>query len=609
MKLKRIFAVVLGMLMLAAAAVFATACEGKGESSGDARVPLSYFDYAELEGDDYNRETVYRNDLDTVGADPSVIYVTEGDQAGYYYMYITSDDIGASGFLAYRSKDLNSWECTGLAYSPVAYYDDATDTTYSSFASANFWAPETIYDEELGLYFLFYNASYLYSDLGFYLDVAVSENPQGPFTQYALWVQEQEDVSAEVKAQWAPVEDANAAGIAGVSKLMVYKPLFDFSKMDPADPLYEANNGGYMKVIDASPFIDPVSGDKYVYFCHDLGGSYATSTIYVLAVNDDWTPKLDDNGYYDTVVKLTDTRSETVGGENSAALNEGNVNEAPFVVYNAENKLYYLMFSCNSYWEKTYQVHVAVGSSPTGPFEKLTREEGGFLLYSEALWSWASGTGHHSFVTANGKMFIVYHAHQDRMTGGGTRAIAFDEVVWTMNGDGEDAILIPYVNGPSYAFMPQTTGEWSNIAGEAEIEADNVAEGSSVEYLNDGVVDIHGDSFVHEFEMDAGTATITITFDDYKEIRSLFIFQSHDYDLAFNQIPSVEFSFRDGDFTGTAYTETLSFDWDRYYVDSQLVSGANFAIEFAPMEVNKITIHVANTSFVHAISEIMVIGK
>ncbi len=611
MKLKRIFAVVLGALMLASVAAFA-GCEGSSDAGGDAgRVALSYYDYYDIEDDTaYNHETVYENDLETVGADPSVIYVTEGDQAGYYYMYITSDDIGASGYLSYRSTNLNDWECMGLAYSPVAYYDAETDTTYSSFASANFWAPEVIYDEDLKLYFMFYNASYLYRGLEFYIDVAVSENPQGPYTQYALWIQEQDDVSAEVKAQWAPVEDAEAADTAGVNKMMIYKPLLDFSKMDPSDDLYETRDNGYMKVIDASPFIDPVSGDKYLYFCHDLGGSYSTSTIYVIAMNDDWTPKLDENGYYAQVEKLTDTACLTVGGTTTASLSEGNVNEAPFVVYNEESGLYYLMFSVNSFTEKTYQVHTAVSTSPTGPFTKLTREEGGFLLYADSAWSYASGTGHHSFVTVGDTTYIVYHAHQDRMSGNSTRAIAFDEVVWTENGDEEDSILVPYVNGPSYAYMPQTAGgEWSNIADEATVESDNVAAGSSVEYLNDGIIDIHGDDFIYEFEMDAGAATITITFDDYREITALFIYQSNDYDLAFNQISSVEFSFRDGDVTGTAYTEALLFDWDKYYLDGFMVAGANFAIEFAPMEVNKITITLPNVNFAHAISEIMVLGK
>ena len=32
-------------------------------------------------------DVFYRNDLLTVGADPDVLYITEGEEAGYYYMF------------------------------------------------------------------------------------------------------------------------------------------------------------------------------------------------------------------------------------------------------------------------------------------------------------------------------------------------------------------------------------------------------------------------------------------------------------------------------------------------------------------------------------------
>ena len=32
-------------------------------------------------------EIFYKNELLTVGADPDVIYISEGEDAGYYYMY------------------------------------------------------------------------------------------------------------------------------------------------------------------------------------------------------------------------------------------------------------------------------------------------------------------------------------------------------------------------------------------------------------------------------------------------------------------------------------------------------------------------------------------
>ena len=586
--MKKILSVVLSVFTLFGI-VFASGCTKKAEN-----VELEYYDYYE-KSESYDKNVAYRNDLVTMGADPSVIYVTEGEEAGYYYMYLTSDDIGASGFQCFRSKDLNDWECMGVAYNPTAYYDEEDGKSYVSFATAKYWAPETIYDPELKLYFLFYNATYIGTEWKFYLDCAVSENPQGPFVQYAQYKGED------------PVYNSKL-------DLYIYEPMLDFANINPEDPLYEKNSDGYMKVIDASPFIDPKTGDKYLYFVHDLGSfdGYVgsnTSSIYVLAVNDDWTPVLDENGYYKTVKKLTEAQCLTVGGPTVSSLNEGKVNEGPFVLYNPDNEKYYLMFSVNTYTQKTYQVRVAVSDSPIGPFTKLTRDEGGFLLYAGSNWSWASGTGHHSVVTANGKTFVVYHAHTNRVNGNSARAIAFDELLWTTNNDG---LIIPYVNGPSYSLMPQTAGEYSNIAPEAKVTSTNVAENSDVSYINDGIVKFHDDGIAKEFEMADGSAKITLTFDTYREVTALFIYNSSDYDKTIGAISSVELKFKDEEkkVEGTAVTGQLLFDWDRYFTyEGLLIPGGSFAIQFEPLMVKEITINIPNIEGIHAISDIMVLGK
>lgn len=66
----------------------------------------------------YNSSLFYVNTLEFQIADPSVIYVTEGEDAGYFYAYGTSDEIGCHGIQAWRSKDLSHWECTGIAFLP-----------------------------------------------------------------------------------------------------------------------------------------------------------------------------------------------------------------------------------------------------------------------------------------------------------------------------------------------------------------------------------------------------------------------------------------------------------------------------------------------------------
>ena len=91
-------------------------------------------------------DVFYYNDLATVGADPDVLYISEGPDAGYYYMYITSDDLHGAGFLAYKSRDLVIWSCAGVAagrcgVDGVIWYFDfktrrGTDGAWSKIHSA-----------------------------------------------------------------------------------------------------------------------------------------------------------------------------------------------------------------------------------------------------------------------------------------------------------------------------------------------------------------------------------------------------------------------------------------------------------------------------------------
>lgn len=574
----------------------------------------------------YNHDLVYQNDLTEKGADPSAIYVTEGEEQGYYYMYSTSDPIGATGYLCYRSKNLNDWECMGVAYNPTMYIEDGI--TYSSFSTAMYWAPEVIYDAEMGLYLMFYNASFLYNPYKFYIDVAVSESPKGPFVQYAKWITDSETATDEQKQEWAPVVDNDSAHKAGLGdgKLKVFRPLLDFARFPAGTQIDESwykgdsirkeerdKDGnlirvteelpGYMKVIDASPFIDE-DGEKYLYFTQDLGDYHSESAICVIKMNDDWTPD------YTQMKKLTVANQQKIEDNKSVTgypdYVEGNTNEAPFMVRRG-NK-YYLMLSVNQYTQIGYSVRVAVGDSPMGPFTKLTREEGGWLLYREG--EWMSGTGHHSIVNANGSSFIVYHAHIDRKLGSiqGGRAFAFDEIQWVTNQNG---LEVPHCNGPTYSHMPLITGDWKNIAADAEVECTNVAEGSDAKYLNDGIIKIHDDTpFIKEFEMKEGAAEITLTFEDYREVTGLFIANSYSYDLSVGRISNIEFKFKDGDYKGTASTGDLLYDWNKYYPGQEYyVTGGTFAIEFKPMLVKSITITLPKVSEARALSEIMVLGK
>lgn len=533
------------------------------------------------EGDDI----FYRNDLLTVGADPDVIYISEGEDAGYYYMYITSDDLHGAGFLAYKSRDLVEWVCAGVALRSEGSYDEATGFTTVSYAFSNYWAPEVIYDQESKLYYMFYTANRydtsFASALYFFGDIAVSESPAGPFVQYNKYFGKEPVVIDEEK------------------KIMAYEPAFDFSKMDPSHPLYESETDGYMKVIDLNPFIDPVSGKKYVYFCHDLGKEQAISesSIYVMALHDDYTPD------YAQIQALTTVNSLELNGKQDITLNEGSTNEAPYMIYNEQSGKYYLLYSANAYYQKTYCVRVAVGDSPMGPFRKLSQAEGGYLLYADSHWTWASGTGHCSVVSRDGQDYIVYHAHLDRVNGNSKRGIAMDELNWAENGNG---LLVPVANGPSAALLPLTTYQYENVADKAKISADHIAEGTA-EAMTDGIIVHRESSFLQDTTFDGSAATVKLQFDAPETVCGIAVYNSYDYDYLYSNIKSIRLQLADG---GYKLFKDLSFDWSKYYTEEgYVIPGGSIAIEFEPAEVKAIEISMPGADAQYAISEIAVMAK
>lgn len=530
---------------------------------------------------EYNHDAFYRNDLLTVGADPSVIYINEGKDAGYYYMYATSNEMYGTGFLAYKSNDLINWECQGVALKSKGKYIENEDKTIISFGFSNYWAPEVIYDANSKLYYMFYSANRydtaFNNGLYFFGDIAVSEDPAGPFVQYNEYYNQ------------------NLVLVDKTNNVYAYEPVFDFSKMSNNHPLYEINSDGYIKIIDLSPFIDPKTGNKYVYFCHDLSSALAISKsqIYVMALDDNWMPK------YDEVYALTMPNRYTLDGDDNIELNEGKVNEAPFMVY--RDGKYYLLYSANSYMQKTYSVRVAIADSPVGPFRKLTKEEGGYLLYADSYWTWSSGTGHCSVVNKDGQDYIVYHEHQDRTLGNSSRSIAVDEIAWTKNNDGLNVMV---ANGPSYAVLPKTSSKYMNIAKDATIEANKALNSTSL--LNDGVVKYHDDlDFINECRFEDGSGTISLKFDDYKNVYGITIYNSCNYDYMFSKIENITLKTDKGD----KKLGSLTYNWNDYYTEEGFViPGGNFSIGFKQTKVNEIIIELKDIDFNYAISEIAVLG-
>jgi len=87
-------------------------------TTDDTKGTFSYKEQLLSEDMDYNSSLYYLNTLEFQLADPTVVYIEEGEEAGYFYAYGTSDDIRVYGFQSWRSKDLTNWESMGIAYKP-----------------------------------------------------------------------------------------------------------------------------------------------------------------------------------------------------------------------------------------------------------------------------------------------------------------------------------------------------------------------------------------------------------------------------------------------------------------------------------------------------------
>jgi len=88
---------------------------------------------------------------------------------------------------------------------------------------------------------------------------------------------------------------------------------------------------------------------------------------------------------------------------------------------------YYFMWSEGGWTGPDYAVAYAIGSSPSGPFERI-----GKILQQDSTI--ATGAGHHSMLNAGDKWYIVYHRRPLGDTGRDHRVVAIDEVRFDAQG-------------------------------------------------------------------------------------------------------------------------------------------------------------------------------
>ena len=563
----------------------------------------------------FNNNLFYRNDYTIPGADPGVFRVTDPTDPDYgmFYCYAT---IQTGQFIAYASPDLTTWDGRGVVINSTTKGDDYRKVLYSDL-----WAPEVIFDEDTGKYYMFFSATPYDTD---YTDqtqsylrtepfIAVADSPRGPFSLI-----EHNDYL-----------DYDGQPLSGGKRIMRY------SMFDPYQMYAAAKRLGledldkeafhYFRSIDFHPWVDPTDGTKYLYIKREKSQHHS---IFVMTmIDNEW-----DHPDYDSLVRLTRPRYYTVDDTSIENYNPVEAatycNEGPWMDYH--NGKYYLTVSINAYTDRSYSVIQAVSDSPMGPFRKLTEDEGGILLSTDSQTrDDISGPGHHSNIEVDGKLYIVYHVHDSIQKGGGSRHVVADEIKWITIKDkfGED-LDIMYVNGPTHSIQPrfEFASDYVNIAGEATIEATNLDPESSVKWLNDDLLTMTNNvnvamvnEYVKESEFTDSTK-ITLTFDEDKPMKSLMVYNSKNMSSAFTKVKKATFYSKDG---SVSYLDDLKFDFyaNTSADDEDVIRPGCAAIaEFDTLNAYKVELDIDPATedeiFVHgedgvqlAISEIKVLAE
>ena len=624
----------LGLAVAMGATIGLSACGNDGK-------PLSNY---QGENKDENGSTVYNTSLFYDNAlkqgypDPQVLDDTE--RTGYYYLYGTSD------FQVMRSENLAVWEPVCIAL------DRAQTEEVKNCLSSSNWAPEVIYDGETELYYMFFSAT---PDAGkdssdtskkgvatfmqnktFQMYVATSSSPTGPFkvvnfkdetscgagnTHTYNTTAEKEITQAQAESGQYAYKTDTASGKYYEASFPQYWAKYCLFQPDQLSKLMQKNglgvNGGtsiqtydagYYATIDPSPFVDPVTGKKYLYFKAE-GNLDPDWNISVGVEMENWLkPKWDTAQYL--AVDHFKTVDDWKNGENkgvSYEMSDYTCNEGQFMLHHRDESgkdWYYLTFSVNNYEKREYQVGMAVGDNPLGPFRKLEEYEGGLLLSAGNIDSGTvSGAGHHSFVTVGNQLYIAYHRHRNALKPSADRYTAIDEVKFITVEDinGED-MVIPYVNGPTDTLqpLPDLFSGYTNVAPKAAVSCTDTE--TEIGCVTDGLLSVYklaDEDFTNYIRESYITKTSTFSFDfeNETEVRAVMVYNSATVSTMFFNISRMEFVLADGT---TRVIENVKFDVEQYCdIGGQnndtvryIKSGAAAFAEFYDIKVKSVKIKV-----------------
>ena len=290
-------------------------------------------------------------------------------------------------------------------------------------------------------------------------------------------------------------------------------------------------------------------------------------------------------------------------------------------------QVYYLSFTYTGVQSALYNVHFATASTPLGNIkgEEYTLPKGkefSMSLGVDLNNDYMSNLGHHDYIEVDDEWWIV---HWEWSVPFGTlgsydigRIYALSPMAW-LNDPTVDYYL-PLANGPTKHLQakPSIATGYRNIASDAKVTATNVVD-DSVQYLTDGYTVTK--SMYADWVFKANNETkITLKFDEPRDIRGVFVYNSYEFENGFSKIALIEFElaekplFYAGDGDGThCYIKDLGFPDTAYKAIERIMYSGNASLAtFDEIKVNSITITVKDPlgrDDILNIAEIMVLGK
>lgn len=507
--------------------------------------------------------------------DPFIVYDETNSK---FYAYGTTGQVSAKGFYVYESTDLTTWSNPKTCFRRDPNWEkEETGYQGNTWCTAALWAPEVIYDEDTHLYYMFYSAKWgdvakYYNDerdtyYFLYASVATCATPNGTFTEYSSASKTTLEPLICFEDHYNEIPVAMRSTITG-----------------------RDGKTGFIKVIDASPFVDPVSGKKYLYLIADGYADYTDSSFVMAMEMEDWvTPK------YETLTRITTYGKTTPGG--STNISEGQkINEGCSVYYH--DGYYYLTFSTYSYQNTSYQVRQAISTNPLGTFTKVQPADGGVVIKSTDA-TISQSTGHSSFLQLGNELYVVYHAYLNDTDYEGGRRPALDKATFVDLGNG---VPVLKVNGPTTTpqIKPEILTGYKNIAPEATITTSIIESDKS--YLNDDFIPLFDNGY--EYVVSSGKTTITLSFDSYKEIQGILVYNSKSVDYRFSSIETISLNCSNK----VSTYSNLAYDASAYERNNKDALDAALILNCYGEKANTITITFNEDDHI-AIPEIIVLGK